>query len=99
MNRKQVLTALVISLTGILLLGIWLDNFFLAWLGWGLIFAAMEFSGLTANAKGDTLSEQVWLGTRSRSRGWKVFWVTGVTFLLVWLIYHFITGNPWFVGS
>jgi hypothetical protein len=67
-----------------------LDAFFLAWVGWGLIFGTMEWYGLRTSNKGDTLSEQVWLGTQSRTRWWRVFWRVSLAVFLSWLTAHFL---------
>lgn len=91
-SRKEILSAAVMAVTGITIAGIWTDNFFIVWLGWGLVFCFLETAGLSSRRKGDTLSEQVWLGTRSKSLGWRIVWLFGTVTLLLWLIFHFITG-------
>ena len=66
------------------------EAFFLAWIGWGLIFGTMEWYALSRKYTGDTLSEQIWLGTRSKTLFWKWFWSATVVIFLSWLIAHFL---------
>lgn len=68
------------------------------WVGWAvalafliLFFAFVEGWALLRDAKGDTLSEQVW---NLRDRGSWLYWlivdvvmVTGIT--MAWLLFHF----------
>lgn len=90
MSVKAVgVTALVVSAL-VTVFGFATDAFFIAWLGWGLIFGTMEWYTLARKQPGDTLSEQVWLGTQSSSLWWKIFWRAGVFVLLSWLVAHFL---------
>jgi hypothetical protein len=87
-----------VAVTLVLLAGLFLarslaqDWFFAAWVSWGLIFGVLEFYGLRDQDKGDTLSEQVWLGTLSKSKVWAIFWRIFVAVLLSWLLVHFLIG-------
>jgi hypothetical protein len=69
-----------------------MEAFFLSWLAWGLIFGTMEWYALRTKVAGDTLSDQVWLGTKSKSFWWKVFWRVSIAVFLSWLMAHFLFG-------
>jgi hypothetical protein len=74
----------------VMLLAFSQDWFLLAWVAWGLIFGTMEWYALSRKSRGDTLSEQVWLGTQSKSRWWSWFWRVSIVAFLSWLTAHFI---------
>jgi hypothetical protein len=76
----------------VVIVGILTDSMFVAWVGWGVLFAGLEIRALIDQSKGDTLSEQVWLGTLSKNRFWAVFWKVFVACLLTWLFFHLLLG-------
>lgn len=76
----------------VVLVGIFMANFFVMWLGWGIMFIGLEAVSLRDLRKDDTLSEQIWKGTFSKSTAWRVFWKSSVGVLLVWLFGHFVLG-------
>jgi hypothetical protein len=87
---KRIATTLLIAACLFLIFAFWFEWFFLAWIGWGLIFGTMEWYALSRKYTGDTLSEQIWLGTRSKSLFWRWFWSAFVVILLSWLVAHFL---------
>lgn len=75
-----------------------------AWIGWGLIFVAIEGMALFNSKPGDTLSEHVWaflgyavsgqgqLDLRKPS-GWTRLRRFGVLAFMAWLAVHLLTGG------
>lgn len=55
------------------------------WVGWVLIFFAIEIPAILNDEPGDTLSEHVW-GLISLGS----FFLFAIGALLVWLLYHFL---------
>jgi hypothetical protein len=90
---KKVSVLILIAACTLTVTAFALDAFFLAWVGWGLIFGTMEWYGLRRSGKLDTLSEQIWLGTRSKTLYWAIFWRVGIVVFLSWLTVHFLIGR------
>jgi hypothetical protein len=91
-KSKGLLLAAALVSFAVIVWAILIDNFFLMWIGWGLMFAGLEIVSLRDLRKGDTLSEQVWLGTLSKTGAWSIFWRSAIAALLIWLIFHFLLG-------
>jgi Zn-dependent membrane protease YugP len=88
MTKKKAL-AVVASLAFIVvMLGILTDEFFVMWLGWGLMFAGLEAITVVHEEDDDTLSEQIQLGTLSKSMFWNIAWKSVVGAVLIWLLFH-----------
>jgi hypothetical protein len=63
-----------------------------AWLGWLLMFLAIEAGALLNKQPGDTLSEHVWrwFSVKRKGKGWRWRRAALATFL-AWLLLH-LTG-------
>jgi hypothetical protein len=91
-NLKAAVTAILVISFVTILVGFWADEFFLAWIGWGMIFVTLEVYTLNRAQKGDTLSEQIWLGTLSKNKAWSGFWVVVLAVFMSWLTTHLLLG-------
>jgi hypothetical protein len=90
-NKKIAASAMTLAFV-MLMFGFWNNYFLFAWVGWGLIFVTLELYTLSRAQKGDTLSEQVWLGTLSKSRPWSWFWIVSLAAFMSWLTTHLLLG-------
>jgi hypothetical protein len=91
-TKKVTLAVAALISTFVVLLGITIDNFFVMWLGWGIMFLGLEVPALIDRASDDTLSEQVQKGTLSSTTVWNVIWKSLVGTLLIWLFFHLVFG-------
>lgn len=69
-------------------------NYTTAWLVWIVMFFAIELPAAFNRKEGDTLSEHLWkwFSIKDKSKGWR-FRRMGLTFTLVWIFIHLITGG------
>jgi len=91
-SKKKLMAILATLAFAVVMLGIAFENFFVMWLGWGLIFVGLEAVTVVHTEAEDTLSEQVQLGTLSKNRVWSVIWKSLVGTLIVWLFFHLVFG-------
>lgn len=66
----------------------------LAWAGWGIWFAIVEWLAARNDEPGDMLSELVWswASIKARARAWRWRRIALVAFL-AWLTLHLLTGG------
>jgi len=70
-----------------------MSGYTVAWIMWGLMFAAIEGAALFDKDRGDTLSEHVWswFSVKDKGVGWKQRRAALGAFL-TWLTTHLVTG-------
>ncbi len=65
-----------------------------AWLLWGLLFAAIEGEAIFSKQPGATLSAHIWqwASLKNKGRGWRARRFAALA-ILAWLCAHLLTGG------
>ncbi len=71
-----------------------MSGYTIAWIGWIIMFLAIEGIALVDKDHGNTLSEHVWkwFAVKDKPTGWQIRRI-GLLFFLAWLVVHFLTGG------
>jgi hypothetical protein len=88
LSKKKALAVVASLAFAVVMFGIVTDEFFVMWLGWGLMFAGLEAITVVHDEDGDTLSEQIQFGTLSKNKVWNIIWKSVTGAVLIWLLFH-----------